>query len=238
MNMNHPPTLTHSGGVKRRMRRRPPGLPDDGRSIKSALKLLAAVVLQLRLVGVASFSPPSRASCWRAQSQSRRRWGTLTRRRILDGAKSSTTSPRLSMVAKTGGRLILSTEQFEREVLRGQFPSADADSGGDADAGADTETATTPLPVLVLFTAPWCGPCRLTTPVVKEIMKQYASRLRVVEISTDDLPEVASDAGVVSIPTILIYHGGVVKDTIVGCVAKNVLARSVEKVLEDLGMGE
>ena len=69
-------------------------------------------------------------------------------------------------------------------------------------------------------------------------MKQYQNKIEVVEISTDDLPEVASDAGVLSIPTIQLYHKGRVMDTIVGCVAKNVLARSVDKVLEDLGMLE
>ena len=91
------------------------------------------------------------------------------------------------------------------------------------------------LPALVLFTAPWCGPCRLTSPVVGEILAQYRGRIRVLEMSTDDLPEVAMDAGVRSIPTILIYHGGTVRDTIVGCVARNVLARAVDKVLEGLG---
>eukprot|EP00580_Thalassiosira_gravida_P010776 CAMPEP_0201652406 /NCGR_PEP_ID=MMETSP0493-20130528/44461_1 /ASSEMBLY_ACC=CAM_ASM_000838 /TAXON_ID=420259 /ORGANISM="Thalassiosira gravida, Strain GMp14c1" /LENGTH=133 /DNA_ID=CAMNT_0048128921 /DNA_START=399 /DNA_END=800 /DNA_ORIENTATION=- len=129
------------------------------------------------------------------------------------------------MVAKSGGRLILTTEQFEQEVLSGLSESTRAN---------DNELPE--LPVLVLFSAPWCGPCRLTNPVVKEVMKQYQTKIEVVEISTDDLPEVAADAGVLSIPTILIYYGGSVRDTIVGCVAKNVLARSVDKVLEDLGM--
>jgi thioredoxin 1 len=119
------------------------------------------------------------------------------------------------MVAKSGGRPISSEEQFEKEVL--------------SDGPKNKLT-------LVLFTAPWCGPCRLTNPVVKEIMKQYQSKLEVVEINTDDLPEVASNAGVTSIPTIQVYHGGKVKDTIVGCVSKNVLAKAIDKVLEDLGM--
>ncbi len=126
----------------------------------------------------------------------------------------------LSMVTKSGGRLISSIEQFDQEVLKKKDDS-------DED-----------LPVLVLFSAPWCGPCRLTNPVVKEIMKQYQNKIEVVEISTDDLPEVASDAGVLSIPTIQLYYDGKVMDTIVGCVAKNVLARSVDKVLEDLGLLE
>lgn len=134
----------------------------------------------------------------------------------------------LCMVAKSGGRLIVTTEQFEQEVL---FSGTESNKNKDPGDGKVLE-----LPVLVLFTAPWCGPCRLTSPVVKEVMKQYQDKIEVVEISTDDLPEVASKAGVLSIPTIVIYHRGEVMDTIVGCVAKNVLARSVDKVLEDLGM--
>ena len=55
---------------------------------------------------------------------------------------------------------------------------------------------------------------------------------------TDDLPEIAADAGVVSIPTIQIYYRGEVQDTIVGCVAKKVLSMAVEKVLEDFCEGE
>lgn len=121
----------------------------------------------------------------------------------------------LSMVAKSGGKAISSEDQFSDEVL--------------INSPANKLT-------LVLFTAPWCGPCRLTNPVVKEIMKQYQTKLEVVEINTDDLPEIASNAGVTSIPTIQIYHGGKVRDTIVGCVSKNVLGKAVDKVLEDLGM--
>jgi thioredoxin-like negative regulator of GroEL len=67
-------------------------------------------------------------------------------------------------------------------------------------------------------------------------MKQYVGEVDVVEICTDDLAEVAEDAGVVSIPTIQFYFAGRVLEThsIVGCVAKTVLANAVEKVLEDV----
>lgn len=133
---------------------------------------------------------------------------------------------KLSMVSKSGGRLIISPEQFEREVL---LPKSFSQCNNKSDFSGNKI-----IPVLVLFSAPWCGPCRLTSPVVKEVMKQYRNKIEVVEISTDDLPGVASKAGVLSIPTILIYHEGQVMDTIVGCVAKNVLARAVDKVLEDL----
>jgi thioredoxin 1 len=67
-------------------------------------------------------------------------------------------------------------------------------------------------------------------------MTEYATNLRVVEVCTDDLPEVASSSGVVSIPTIQMYYQGQLIDTIVGCVARNVLASSVVKVLEDTSM--
>merc|ERR1712087_1025674 len=53
------------------------------------------------------------------------------------------------------------------------------------------------LPVLIFFTAPWCGPCRLSNPVVKDIAKDFAGQIDVREICTDDLPDSASDAGVV-----------------------------------------
>ena len=136
----------------------------------------------------------------------------------------------LSIVTKSGGQLIVSSEQLEQEVLSSRFSFESSNNNGPDDKEGLT------LPVLVLYSAPWCRPCRLTGPIVKEVMKQYRSRIEVVQISTDDLPDVALKAGVLSIPTILIYHRGEVMDTIVGCVAKNVLARAVDKVLEDLGM--
>ena len=64
-------------------------------------------------------------------------------------------------------------------------------------------------------------------------MTEYANQLDLVEVCTDDLPEVAAVAGVVSIPTIQMYYQGQLLDTIVGCVARNVLASSMAKVLED-----
>ena len=64
-------------------------------------------------------------------------------------------------------------------------------------------------------------------------MKEFAGKIDVMEVCTDDLPDVASEAGVVSIPTIQLFYEGEVLDTIVGCVAKNVLASAVVKVLEE-----
>ena len=121
-------------------------------------------------------------------------------------------SSHLRAVAKSGGKLIVSEEEFGNSVLS---PNASK-------------------PVMVFFTAPWCGPCRLSIPVVKEVLQRFKSQIDVMEVCTDDLPEVASSSGVVSIPTIQLYYQGTMLDTIVGCVAANVLASSVEKALEDV----
>jgi thioredoxin 1 len=119
-------------------------------------------------------------------------------------------------IGKTGGKSITSEEEFTQNVLSGNNQR----------------------PILCFYTAPWCGPCRLSIPIVKDIIKQFAGQIDVVEICTDDLPEIAAEMGVVSIPTIQIYHDATLYDTIVGCVATNVLARSVQKVLEEIGLAE
>ena len=119
-------------------------------------------------------------------------------------------------VTKSGGRAISSIEQYQSQVL-----NSDENK-----------------PVLVFYSAPWCGPCRLSNPVVKDIIKQFVPIIDVVEVCTDDLPEIAESAGVLSIPTIQLYYKGELMDTIVGCVAKNVLASAVNKILEDVGLVE
>jgi thiol-disulfide isomerase/thioredoxin len=67
-------------------------------------------------------------------------------------------------------------------------------------------------PVLVFWTAPWCGPCRLSIPVVKDVVHRWAATMDAVEICTDDWPQVAADAGVLSIPTIHLYYQGASMD--------------------------
>lgn len=87
------------------------------------------------------------------------------------------------------------------------------------------------LPVLVDFWAPWCGPCRMVAPVVDEISQQYEGKVKVVKLNTDENPNTASQYGIRSIPTLMIFKGGQRVDMVVGAVPKTTLASTLEKYL-------
>ncbi len=100
------------------------------------------------------------------------------------------------------------------------------------DATFKDEVLDSDLPVLVDFWAPWCGPCRMVAPVVDEISQQYAGRIKVVKMNTDENPEVASTYGIRSIPTLMVFKGGTRVDMVVGAVPKTTLATTLERHLD------
>ena len=86
-------------------------------------------------------------------------------------------------------------------------------------------------PVLVKFTAAWCPPCRMLAPVLADIAREEAGRLRVVQIDVDTNPETQARYGVLSMPTLVVFRGGEPVKSMVGARAKARLLRELAEVV-------
>jgi thioredoxin 1 len=84
------------------------------------------------------------------------------------------------------------------------------------------------VPVVVDFYADWCGPCRIIAPVIEQLSKEYAGRVKFVKIDTDDNQELAGQFGIMSIPTVMFFSGGKVEDIVVGAVPAAVFKQKLE----------
>ena len=94
-----------------------------------------------------------------------------------------------------------------------------------------SEVVESDTPVLVDFWAEWCGPCKVIAPVVEELAKDYEGKVKFGKVNVDDHNMVASEYGVRSIPTLLIFKNGAVVNQIVGAVPKDKITAILDTVI-------
>jgi thioredoxin 1 len=96
-----------------------------------------------------------------------------------------------------------------------------------SDATFDTEVMQSTTPVLVDFWAEWCGPCRMVAPVVEEIATEQGDKLKVAKVDVDHNPKIAQQLGIMSIPTLILFSGGEIKERLVGYRPKDQITRAL-----------
>lgn len=99
------------------------------------------------------------------------------------------------------------------------------------DADFATEVLAEGLPVLVEFTAAWCGPCRMMAPVLTEIAREQADRLRVAVLDVDTNPGTTAAYGVLSMPTLMVFRDGEPVRSLVGARSKHRLMQEIADLL-------
>jgi thioredoxin len=99
------------------------------------------------------------------------------------------------------------------------------------DSTFSQEVLQSPLPVLVDFWAPWCGPCRMVAPMLEDLSREYAGRIKIAKLNTDENQSTAARYRIQGIPTMLFVKNGQVVDEVVGAVQKQVLTDKIHQFL-------
>ena len=97
------------------------------------------------------------------------------------------------------------------------------------DSNFESEVLKAEIPVLVDFWGPWCGPCKAIAPILEQISDEQGDKIKIVKVNVDDNQKYAVDFGIKSIPTLLIFNKGELKNQIIGAIPK----AEIEKLIMD-----
>jgi thioredoxin 1 len=99
------------------------------------------------------------------------------------------------------------------------------------DENFDAEIVNSDIPAVVDFWAEWCGPCRMVGPVVKELADDYKGKIKVAKMDVDRNRQTPARFGIRNIPTLILFKGGEVAQTIVGAQPKSAIEEELKKLL-------